>query len=146
MFRKFFICFSLVLFSCKESDDIAKQNEISPKSTLYKSSISKENFDVFFSKFSSDSLFQSSRIKFPLRNEIYNSDTNGYEVSNIHIEKWKFFNIKKLPSNYIRKLSNKDVFKYVLNIQILDTGVNVDYIFMALNEKWILVNIIDSST
>lgn len=146
MFTKFFIYFSLVLFSCKETNNIANENTQPQKSTLYKSSISKENFDVFFSKFSSDSLFQSSRIKFPLRNEIYNSDNNEYEVSNIHIEKWKFVNIKKLPSNYIRKLSNKDVFKYVLNIQILDTGVNVDYIFMALNGKWILVNIIDSST
>ena len=136
----------ILLFSCKEVNNNLKQNQTPKRNVLNKSSISKENFDVFFDKFSNDSLFQHSRIKFPLRNEVYNSDNKEYEISKIDKEKWKFFNIKGLPANYIIKLSNKGDYQHVFNVQIIDTGVNVDYIFMALDGKWMLINIIDSST
>jgi hypothetical protein len=136
----------MLLFSCKEVNNNPNQNQTPKRNAINKSATLKENFDVFLGKFSTDSLFQHSRIKFPLRNEVYNSDNGDYEISKIDKEKWKFFNIKALPANYITKLSNKSDYRYIFNVQIIDTGVNVDYIFMALDGKWMLINIVDSST
>jgi hypothetical protein len=104
-----------------------------------------ENFDVFFEKFSSDSLFQRSRIKFPLPVETYDIDLDSNIKSTMEAGKWDFFNIKELDSNYIitpRKKKDQNI----INLQKKETGISVDYIFQKQGDKWIMVKIIDEST
>jgi|SRR3954471_3659958 len=105
-----------------------------------------ENFDLFIEKFSNDSEFQVSRINFPLNVETYDIDDESYEKSTIKKSEWKFFDLKNLDEKKIRKI-NRDVDNnYILNIQIMDTGVFVDYIFKSKNNEWILIKIVDKST
>ena len=104
-----------------------------------------ENFDIFFEKFSSDSLFQRSRIKFPLSIETYDIDVDSNIKSTINAGKWEFFNIKGLDSNYIIT-PGKEKDQNIINLQKKETGISVDYIFQKRGDKWIMVKIIDQST
>lgn len=133
-----------LILCCKEAKEPNGTNyrEIQTKT---ENIFDQEDFEVFFERFNKDSAFQLSRIKFPLRNEVYDTDSGQFVYKTIERKAWKFFNLKKLPANYVQKLS-KDKFKYVFNIQIIDTGVNVDYIFTMLKGKWFLLKIVDSST
>jgi PBP1b-binding outer membrane lipoprotein LpoB len=103
-----------------------------------------ENFDTFFLKFSSDSIFQVSRIIFPLKAEINDVD-DGYSVSEMSQKEWGFINFSQLGSEYLIKVIKSDT-SNVVNLQINDTGVYVDYIFRFIEGKWIMVKVADSST
>jgi hypothetical protein len=103
-----------------------------------------ENFEVFFEKFSSDSVFQKSRIKFPLPAETYDIDKGSYLKSATNAAEWSFFNIKELDRKILTTSKEKD--QNTVNIQIEDTGVSVDYIFRKQGNKWKLTKIVDSST
>jgi hypothetical protein len=140
--RKIFLVFSLTVFllSCqKKQDKVVLEN----KKTL--KIFEKEGFDEFFIKFNKDSIFQASRIVFPLKNDIYDSDSN--ECNHKHIKKaeWKYFNSLSLSKEYIRNI-NKKKEETILNIQAVDTGINVDYVFILVKEQWFLIKIVDSST
>jgi len=111
-----------------------------------KNNIKKESFDDFFEKFNKDSIFQFSRINFPLNNEIYDVESNELYKENIKLENWKYFNFLALSKKYVKTVHQIKKDEVKINIQIIDTGVNVDYFFMVKNQKWILVKIVDEST
>ena len=66
--------------------------------------ITNENFEVFYKRFYSDSLFQISRIIFPLKG--FNSDEYDSELGKKNPpyfwkrKEWKF--LETLPQNYVR--------------------------------------------
>jgi Domain of unknown function (DUF4348) len=137
-----------VFISC--ADRVKKNEKAIPQkaeSQIHQKTESQiENFEVFFDKFGSDSIFQSSRIKFPLPVETYDIDSEKFDKSTITADKWEFFNIKKLDKKYTFKtIKEKD--QNIVRAQMEDTGVSVDYIFQKQQEnRWMLVKIIDDST
>lgn len=104
----------------------------------------KEDFESFLKKFSSDKDFQFSRVRFPVHNKVYNTDTGQFENLFIPKADWQFstFNNKL----YSKKVTKENAKKFILNIQIDDTGVHVDYIFELINGEWFLTTITDEST
>jgi hypothetical protein len=108
---------------------------------LSKNSID-EQFDVFFKRFQVDSVFQKSRINFPLKN-ILKAD-EGDTVKTIDSDKWGFTNFKNIKNLILKE--NK-ISKYNVNmiLQIEDTGVNVTYSFVYKNSSWRLNSIVDES-
>ena len=106
-----------------------------------------ENFDTFFEKFSSDSVFQRSRIKFPLTTETYDIDAEKMVMATIPAREWEFFNIREITRNKKHIYNTrKEKDKYILNATVEDTGIFVDYIFEQRDGKWVMVKIVDQST
>lgn len=137
----FVIIFMLILIACNK-----KQEQVLLEKKKISKVFVKEDFNKFFVKFNKDSVFQLHRIVFPLKNEIYNSDSGDYNNLSIKKEEWKFFNSFSLSKKYIKNINKKDQDEILLNIQIVDSGVNVDYIFTIIKGQWFLIKIVDSST
>lgn len=140
----FFI--STLLCSCNnKSRTKAEVNQFEDTTSLTKTQES-EDFNIFLAQFQKDSVFQKDRIIFPLKNLLYNTDTESFDEKMINEKEWRFMNFPNLPENYLENItkSNNDEFNY--NIQIEDTGVSVNYIFKIHNDKWYLVEIKDEST
>ena len=110
----FVICTAVLLIACnKKHEQVISENKKTP--TIFE----KEDFDVFFVNFNKDSVFQSHRIIFPLKNDIYNSDSYDYNHLSIKKEDWKFFNSFSLSKEYIKNINKKKQDETILNIQIV---------------------------
>lgn len=140
---KYFVIIVVILFVFISCADRGKKDE---KSIPQKTESQIENFEVFFDKFSSDSVFQSSRIKFPLPVETYDIDSEKFDKSTIAADKWTFFNIKELDKKKYILNTIKEKDQNIVKIQVEDTGVSVDYIFQKQEDKWMLIKIVDEST
>jgi len=79
----------LIFLSCSNE----KINPEKPEPSTSNNNV--ENFDSFFDKFSSDSVFQRSHIKFPLMTESFDVGSDKTNTSTVNADKWSFFNIKK---------------------------------------------------
>ena len=126
---KLHLAFVLLVFSC--------QNSQSEKS------VADEDFTIFFERFSSEEKFQISRIQFPVKSKILNTDTGKFEVKILSKSEWfyTYFSDSKYLKSFHQQGSEEKV-----NIQVEDTGVSVDYIFQLANGKWYLIEIVDEST
>jgi Domain of unknown function (DUF4348) len=145
--QKYLLLFFLIvsICSCRNTDKV-KSETISIN----------ENFSEFIEKFSKDSLFQISRIKFPLK------ITWQRIQEDLEMEKDSIFFMKKATFELIdfrKKKSNTqlDNWEQKRNIyekhnsatilyQGVDNGIIVEYLFKRENEKWILTEIFDRST
>jgi len=141
-----FIFFLITLAACsstarkEQSEKNEIQQETNGKDTA---SFVSESFDQFYEKFKSDSVYQVSRIVFPLPVETYDTDVEGVVKSAIDEKEWGFMSFNE--KRYILKVeSAADTTK--VNIQIEDTGVFVDYLFTLVDNKWKLVKVVDQST
>ncbi len=103
------------------------------------------SFHKFLKKFNADSVFQLSRVHFPLK-----VTWIGFEQDSLfHIEKSDFelMNFKKKKSSQRQQRSivkNKDL--AIIEIRGIDNGIHIDYIFERINNCWVFVEIIDGST
>jgi len=132
------IALLLIFASCSDRN-------INPeKVRSQKSNNNVENFEVFFEKFSTDSVFQQSRIGFPLPVDTYDTDTENFKRSTVSATEWSFFDIKNLGKKILKTSKEKD--RITVNIQIEETGVSVNYIFRQQKNDWLLIKIIDEST
>lgn len=110
-------------------------NKIQNKESRKKSSV--ENFDVFYDKFHSDSVFQMSRISFPLKGE--KVDWNGQQqwtIKNWVTLKTKIYDVStsEFKTDY-KKTDSTFVQKFWLK----DSGYFSEYRFELINKKWRLV-------
>lgn len=105
-----------------------------------------EDFYVFIDQFQSDSVFQKERIVFPLKNLIYNTESERFDETVIDSIDWGFMDFLKLPNSYLKSFLKSSVDEIIYNIQIEETGVSVNYIFKIYNQKWYLIEIKDEST
>jgi hypothetical protein len=107
--------------------------------------VKEELFNDFLKKFSKDSVFQNSRIKFPLLSE--SEDDSGKSEKNFIQQKdWGFSDLTKLRKpKYIQSVKEITKYEYHLILQVEDTGVYVIYVFKKDKNKWILSQIIDDS-
>lgn len=149
----------LILFTnCKnDAQDLKIEKELKRSTTIRESKINKitneENFNEFILKFNKDSIFQISRIDFPLK--VKESDfEKEYRLSEIIIQK---ANYQKMDFTYLESYKKQEYDKFeqdikieknsaVIKIRGIDNGIFADYIFEKRNGKWYLITWIDSST
>jgi len=139
------VAFHFLLFGVSSCDGQQPNNAKSERIISKESNGQHESFDEFLKTFFTEEDFQFSRITFPLQNLIYDIDLEGYDTTQIKKKEWTFFNIYK-KKNTISKISKQGDIECVLNIQIKETGVSVDYVFVLKENKWFLEKIIDQST
>lgn len=110
------------------------------------------NFNDFVQKFSSDSTFQLSRTKFPLKIKWYDiendrdsliyKDRSGFEMMD--------FRRKKSTGQYdqwVQKIVvDENNTSATIEIRGIENGIMVDYLFEKINGAWMLIEIDDSST
>ena len=110
-----------------------------------------EDFKVFLEKFSRDSLFQISRVNFPLTVKELDDDYESFEKK---IEKNEY---QKMDLRYHDSISKRELNKYTQQIKLnknkatieirgIDNGIMTDIYFEKHDGKWILVSWNDSST
>lgn len=97
-----------------------------------------ENFDDFFIRFSKDINFRISRIKFPLAG--YNSDERKKSFFWTK-EEWLFyseedFKINKDATKRVKLIENS---KIIYRIYKENSGYDIKYTFVLINDKWNLV-------
>jgi hypothetical protein len=111
------------------------------KKNISNSSI--ENFDSFYDKFHKDSLFQLSRIKFPLKGGPDRGDINEeWTKENWHILKTMIYDVD--TTQY--KVSYKKLEKsFIEKVWLEDSGFSFEYKFELINNKWFLVSAFENN-
>lgn len=134
--------------SCKKD---VFSNESSLKKVIVDTDIVNENFNDFLEKFSKDSIFQISRIDFPLRVSQLDDDYQPMDkiivkenFSIIDFSKENSGNFKE-TDNYFQKSILKDN-QAKLEIRGIDNGIYLDVFFERIKGKWKLKAWTDSST
>ncbi|MBD1387588.1 DUF4348 domain-containing protein [Mucilaginibacter rigui] len=121
------------------SDNPTKHNP-AKKTTI--SEIS--DFDTFFKKFKTDSVYQVSHVKFPFSITIGGDDEDGDSVSYIGKSKWHNITFKK-DKNNIYKQSQLSKTEVPIQHMVEDTGISSFFNFLYRNGKWQLVSFKDQS-
>ncbi len=157
MFKQYYFTsfLFLTLFSACDSSSVnsssSKSKETQTPANLIKEDVD-INFNDFIYKFSTDSTFQLSRTKFPLKTKWYDSD-NGRDTI-IYKEKSSFemmdFRRKKSKGEYDqweqKIVVDKNNTSAKIEIRGIENGIMVDYLFEKTEGKWMLIAIVDSST
>ncbi|WP_166925095.1 DUF4348 domain-containing protein [Flavobacterium poyangense] len=149
----------LVLFlaSCKknpelQNDLILKQetkNRVANQATKPKAVTNKneqEDFNEFFKLFNQDTIFQLSRIQFPLTIKINNADLEEVDYI-IYKEKYTAINLDKEPESRDYKqhlILKKD--QAIIQQRGTNNGIFIDYFFEKKEGKWQLITWVDLST
>lgn len=139
--------------SCTAETSNKAEREKDRQPIQTKQIITNENFEVFYKRFYSDSLFQISRIIFPLKG--FNSDEYDSELGKKNPpyfwkkNEWTF--LETLPQNYVRYEKKDWVEEYKKEIKhnkdltvlekifIVDSGYIDERIFKLIKGKWYLV-------
>jgi hypothetical protein len=100
------------------------------------------DFDTFFNKFKSDSLYQIAHIKFPLKLTLV--EDGGNTLININKAKWKYLKFPNMKDDIYKK---HNVNKTRVNIEhmVEDTGICINHYFVYNKGQWQLVLIKDES-
>jgi len=113
-----------------------------------------ESFIPFLKQFMSDSVFQMSRIKFPLEYKtFYDSDEENFLDTTLILNQsdWRFnslFNGLKQLTNFSYSWSSefKDTDDMLLFVSGVENGIFIQYFFKRIDEKWYLIKKNDEST
>ena len=127
-----FCIFQVLIVSCKSSKDTSsKPIKISSKV---------EDFDSFYDKFHSDSIFQKSRVNQPLKGQKF----DGTEV--IHWTKDNFGLVKKrvydIDTALYKVNYQKSANEFIQKVWIEDSGYSSEYKFKLIGNKWFLVSVV----
>lgn len=103
-----------------------------------------ENFKKFWKSYTSDSVFQMERTKFPLPLTYYEYDEdNETEITeDIGAEFWLFDNF--VDESY-KARTEKENDMYIVTKTGIENGIYVRYYFAVTYGKWYLVKIVDRS-
>jgi hypothetical protein len=142
MTKNIFILTTLFLLSCgtKPTDSTTADKETD---SLTISKIKDgEEFDEFFEKFTTDSLFQMERTKFPFRTLWTTED--GVTVHETAKDDWTHSTFYYEDSYAKREIDaytqEMKIYKDSAKIEQrgVDNGIYVDYLFLRLKGKWVL--------
>lgn len=100
------------------------------------------DFDIFLKKMSKDTLFQLSRIKFPIIKK--NLNENGEEESTIVYDAWEHMDFENFEGVQREILAPTELIRYVRFFDP-EIAIEVIYVFRKIEGKWFLVRIIDNS-
>lgn len=109
-------------------------------------------FRAFLRRFSEDSSFQASHIKFPLKNKWY--DLANDRDTMIYIPRSSF---RKLEFDTHHTSRTDSIWRTIININDdaqeaslqylgIENGIDLAYLFEKINGEWMLVEIRDQST
>jgi hypothetical protein len=120
---------STLIISCK-SPSVTSNQESESKSSI-------ENFDEFYIKFHSDSVFQMSRIVFPLEG----ISVDGFEQQEWTRENWEILktSVYDIDTAEYKWSVNKTAKEFVEKIWIEDSGFSLEYRYKIIKGKWFLV-------
>lgn len=146
--KKYLSLFAVLLFmiACKKD----KRENMRPQNEIFCDT----DFDVFYKKFRSDSLYQKEHIKFPLTAGYY-EETKDQEVYKVeeYISEANMDRMLTLPSKEISmtdKLEFGESISHVkdtINYSFTRKGTSriVSYSFVLENDCWFLLKIFDDS-
>ena len=105
-----------------------------------------EDFNHFFKLFNHDTVFQISRINFPLKVKINNDDLELVDYVILKNE-YTTINLDKKPKerSYNQQIILKKD-KAVIQQRGINNGIFIDYYFERIDGKWQLITWIDVST
>lgn len=135
LFFKFLIIItSLFLYSC-DKREINRISESNKRKNII------EDFDRFYDKFHKDSIFQISRIKFPLDGAKFDSgEEMKWSINNWTMLKTRIFDVDTTEFKVEFK-KNKDSFYEKFWIE--NSGFWGEYKFRLIENKWYLVYAVD---
>jgi hypothetical protein len=146
----------LVIINCKKNDELIEKTDTSKAKKEISIKETRKDIDANFSKFlevfSKDSLFQISRVKYPLIQKEWIDPEKGtvekliaknnYEILDFTYPKDA---LTREFGRYTQKIkTNKN--KTVVEIRGVDNGIYSDYFFEKLNGKWMLISCNEQST
>lgn len=155
---KWYYLFIVIITACNLNKEKSLNNNIVEKNdidTILRDKKGNEIFDIFYTKFYQDSLFQISRIEFPLEgdnsNYIYNDEiqtkeieTDVYKIINKNFywkkEGWMFIETLEKDSvgEYFKELKkNKREIKEVISLKY--SGFKCTRVFRMIDKNWFLV-------
>ncbi|WP_293310855.1 DUF4348 domain-containing protein [Pedobacter sp. UBA5917] len=105
-----------------------------------------ESFDQFFKKFDTDSVFQHSRIEFPLKYESLDDEGDPNTISYISKSDLPHIGLNKLKEPkmmHTKKITDSS--KIEMKFVIEDTGYEKKLVFEKKGEKWFLFAVSDLS-
>lgn len=148
------ILLTTALFACNGKDEKpVAPAEKQVGQTTYNEVSCDTDFDVFFKKFRSDSVFQKKHVRFPLKNTFLDSE-GMYEVirQDVTPAKYKFLDFTgdeeaahmENGAFTIKIEKQKDSVFYLA--RGIDNGIHTDIKFAFINGCWYLVAIEDAST
>lgn len=113
-----------------------------------------ENFVSFLKQFMSDSVFQMSRIKFPLEYKtLYDSDEESFLDTTLILNQsdWRFnylYNGLQQLTNFSYSWSPeiKETDEMLLFVGGVENGIFIQYFFKRIDNKWCLIKKNDEST
>ena len=136
--------FFKLIISCNNSEkkERIENNSIEKPLTIR---VPKEDFDEFFTKFRSDSLFKITRTKFPLKG--FNSDEKeiGSKQSSYLWDKenFIFYSDEDFKNQVTTDIIKEDITKSDSLVTYRrykeDSGYDINYEFKNLNDKWYLI-------
>ena len=105
-----------------------------------------EDFDLFFKKFNADSVFQYSRVVYPLKIKTAIENSDNWTTKFLLQKEYKYFDLTKYDGqksiiNKTRVSSKKMTIHYAVE----DTGIGLDYYFITKNGRWWLSYVEDYS-
>ncbi|OCX50660.1 hypothetical protein BEL04_23100 [Mucilaginibacter sp. PPCGB 2223] len=104
-----------------------------------------KSFDAFFQLFKTDSVFQKSRIIFPLK--VFTAGDEGEsDTKTVTETRMKFIGLfidKSEKGIVIKKMLSGN--KTNIRFQIQDTGFEEEFTFIKINSKWYLSSVTDNS-
>ena len=93
---------------------------------------SPEDFEIFFKSFQTDSVFQKSRVEFPLKYIVPGDDGENDAIAFIKASKLHFFGLFILNKDKaIVKKIKPSAGKIKIQFQISDTGFEKDFLFIT---------------
>ncbi len=142
-----FLISLLLVTSCSNNKSIdQKQSKHSLSKTARGNApdTASENFILFFKRFSTDSVFQTSRIKFPIKLTIIGGEGESDTIKFIEKKDWWFAHV--LPGKDIVTMPRQtDKTTAHIHFYIDDTGFSVYYYFVNRGGKWWMNSIRDES-
>ncbi len=120
-------------------------NEEIPKGTLMYDFSNDETFESFIEKFSLDSLFQESRVIFPLKKKYLNGNLKPVEKLVDEHDWWRV--VLAATNDYsMRYFENEKVNQGIVEFRSIESEVKITYVFELKNGEWFLVEVEDLST
>ena len=148
---------SISCINKKEEEKFSKKNEAIQEKIVFEKSNQKDcnqDFEMFFEKFSRDSLFQKDRVKYPINYSFY-EDVMSEETTIEIIRKPSEFDYINFKDDLEAKNKEYDRFSVVKEKKSdlflykrigIDNGIRETYSFMKIRGCWFLVSILDEST
>ena len=156
--KKIFIINILIclIFLTNCNQENKKQNQDKHKETILQEtkipSNVDEDFSLFLKTFSRDSIFQVSRVKFPLVIKEWGDPETGMIEKTISKSEYTKLDFTYPEDAMTRKLDrytqkiNISENKCVVEIRGFDNGIYTDFFFEKLNGKWNLISWDEQST